>query len=174
MLKFVRRRLLPLSFTFSSPRRRCLNIYTVRLVAHLISWRNWNPSTYRRKQPLSKYNHSGEVYIIETQLPVRCEREFSSEAFDMSIKIKGHFRRNKTDDNIIGFVMRYVCAIKPSKLMLTDKINVFQQIHEFISQLHECQIIRSDIKFSEYAIRQECNQALRFGKLGMDVRSHLS
>ena len=116
---------------------------------------------------LSKYNYNAEVYVIKTQphpLPVRREREFLTAAFDMSVEIKGHIRRNKTDDNIIGFVMPFLCAIEPSKLTLSEKINVFQQIRKLIPQLHERhKIIHGDIKLANMLLDGRVVKLCDFG-----------
>jgi serine/threonine protein kinase len=116
---------------------------------------------------LSKYDYNGEVYMIKTQpdpLPVRRECEFLTAAFDISVEIKGHIRRNKTDDNIIGFVMPCLCAIEPSKLPLTEKIRVFQQICKLIPQLHEHhKIIHGDIKLANMLLDGSVIKLCDFG-----------
>src|SRR5438045_9451398 len=78
---------------------------------------------------LSKYCYDGQVYVIKVRdhsIPVKRELEFLQEAADISVEVKGYIRRNKTNPEIIGFIMPFLTVIEPSNLTLDKKINIFQ------------------------------------------------
>jgi serine/threonine protein kinase len=99
---------------------------------------------------LSKYRFNGQVYVIKfydheslTQREIR----FLQAAADISVEVKGYVRNQK--HAIIGFTMSFLDEIKPSRLRLDEKVNIFRQIREFIPHLHDRhKIIHGDIKLS--------------------------
>ena len=86
---------------------------------------------------LSKYRYNNQVYMIKSQAypkPVQRELEFLQTAADISVQVKGHVLRNKNNDDLMGFIMPYLVAIKPSKMTSKDKLNLFRQISGLIPQ----------------------------------------
>src|SRR5436305_6159810 len=99
---------------------------------------------------LSVYRHNDCDYIIKTRPdPTLVLREltFLQEAADISVGVKGHVRRSKPDNKIIGFVMPRLQPLTPAQLARDDKIRLFRQLRDMITHLHERHhIIHGDIK----------------------------
>jgi serine/threonine protein kinase len=80
---------------------------------------------------------------------VQRELEFLQAAADISVKVKGRVRRNKTDDDLVGFVMPRLRTIDPVGMTLDDKVTLFRQSRDLVTHLHvRHHIIHGDIKLS--------------------------
>jgi serine/threonine protein kinase len=101
---------------------------------------------------LSTYQHNGQEYVIKVRpnlSAVQREIEFLQAAADISVEVKGYIRRNKTNDDLLGFVMPRLKVIEAAGMTMDEKVILFRQIRDLVTSLHDRHhIIHGDIKLS--------------------------
>ena len=116
---------------------------------------------------LRRYRYNGVDYVIETRPDAsQLERElrYLEAAKDLSVQVKGYIRRNRTNDDLVGFVMPFLKVIDPAMMDTAEKINVFRQIRDLIPQLHaQHTIIHGDISLSNLLLDGKTVKLCDFG-----------
>jgi serine/threonine protein kinase len=99
---------------------------------------------------LHGYSHDGQDYVIKTlTTSLKAKRELSLLQATADISVAVAAQVSVISGEIIGFAMPRLNTIKPLEMTLNQKIDLFHQIRDLVTNLHEKHhIIHGDINLS--------------------------
>lgn len=124
---------------------------------------------------LSEYSRDGRDYVIKTLDPSRAKRELSflQAAADISVDVTAHITR--MDGEVVGFAMPKLNTIKPREMTLDQKVDLFHQIQNLVTHLHEKHhIIHGDINLSNILLDGTIAKLSDFGSAAWTTETFYS